>query len=119
MIRVDRVLAVAIICGATLAAGALAAPRTAKGDPRAGEVAFKKATCVVCHPGGENRLNSRARLKGPDFAREFADDAKIVELVRKGSPRRGMPAFDRSKLSDRELADIIAYIRTLTPPPGR
>jgi cytochrome c6 len=73
-----------------------------------------KANCAGCHPGGGNNIKPRAVLYGEHFAREFADDARIASVVRNGKPP--MPAFSTDQISDQDLADVIAYIRTLTPP---
>ena len=89
------------------------------GDVKKGEAAFKKATCAGCHPGGGNLMNPKAPLKGPHFAHEFKDDAKIEHVVRTGIKGTPMPGFDKKRLSDEDLKDIVAYLRSLTPGSGK
>ena len=87
----------------------------ADGNATRGKEMFEKATCVVCHPGGGNNVNPHDPLKGEHFAREFNTDDKIVKVVRSGIKGTAMPAFGKDKVSDANLKDIIAYIRSLTP----
>ena len=83
-------------------------------DPVVGHQLFL-SSCNMCHPGGENVLNPDKPLKGPIFIKRFPTDASIVALVRTGIPKTVMTPFTTQRLSDRQLADIIAYMRTLTP----
>jgi len=89
---------------------------TAKSDPvKKGKMAFVKASCWGCHAHGENALNQDRPLKGAAFLKRYPNDQKIRAFVRKGSLRRGMPAFSKERLSDRDLDSIIVFIRSLTP----
>lgn len=88
--------------------------------PGAGNVAngmklFRQNNCSMCHPGGENNLNPLKPLKGPGFLKKYPTDAAVCQQVRKGSVGTGMPPFPKSQITDGELRDIIAYIRSLTP----
>lgn len=90
-----------------------------------GKKLFEKATCAGCHPAGENLLHPSKVLKGPSFAQRYKLDADLVKVIRNGVPNTGMPAFSKEQLSEGEVKDIIAYIRSLTPalprsdhPPG-
>ncbi len=40
-------------------------------------------------------------------------DADVATVIRDGLPNRGMPA---QKLSEKEISDVVAYVRTLRPP---
>jgi len=107
---------------ALVASGIALAPHVhAQGKPDAvrGKKAFEKATCIFCHPGGGNSVNPKLPLKGPAFFTRFPDDKSIEHLVRHGTKDGGMPAFTTKQVSDADLKDIIAYIRTLTPKSGK
>lgn len=84
-------------------------------DAKRGAKLFAKLTCASCHPGGGNTINPRKPLKGPAFQQKFAQDAVIAAIVRAGIYGTAMPGFDKEHLSDGDLSDIIAYIRSLTP----
>jgi hypothetical protein len=79
-----------------------------------GKMLFVKATCWGCHPRGDNSLNGDKPLKGPGFTRRYKDDEDIVKMVRAGSVTRGMPPFPEEKLSSKDLAQIIIFIRSLS-----
>jgi len=77
------------------------------GDPRRGEGLYR-SKCYGCH-------TPQAHL-GPDFANadfktRYAEDAALIAVIRAG--RAPMPAFTEQMLDEQELADIIAYLRTL------
>ncbi|HEY0845497.1 MAG TPA: cytochrome c [Noviherbaspirillum sp.] len=65
--------------------------------------------CAVCH--GQNGIS---RMPGaPNFARQegiLKPDFTLLSTIRSG--RNAMPAF-QGMLSDRDIMDAIAYIRTL------
>jgi ubiquinol-cytochrome c reductase cytochrome c subunit len=85
---------------------------SATGDPKNGKELFVKYTCYACHgfsaqngPAG-NRLNPM-KMTQPGF----------IGLVRNpGAPNR-MPPFSTKVISDAQLADIYAYIKTLPDAP--
>lgn len=84
-----------------------------------GRKLFESATCAGCHPSGDNLVHPSKLLKGKEFAAKFKKDADIAKIVRSGVPNTGMPSFSRQQLSDAELKEIIAYIRSLTPPESK
>jgi cytochrome c6 len=81
-----------------------------------GEELFS-SNCAMCHPGGGNVMNPSKALKGEAFAKQFSKDSLIASVVRKGIPNTVMSPFPKERLSDAQLAEIIAYIRCLTPAP--
>lgn len=91
------------------AAEQIPAPTTAQlavADPTGSQEARGAAVyfaqgCNLCH-GVPGETTSRYRLGG---------GRETDEAVREG--RRGMPAYDRSQISDQELQDLIAYIRSI------
>jgi cytochrome c oxidase cbb3-type subunit 3 len=100
-----------------------------KGDPKRGKKLYEKH-CVRCHGkdgsgegSGTGVTLSRERefmvmpaaLNNPGFQRA-ASDAMIADIIRRGRKVGGMPTFGR-KLKDGEIADLVAYVRTLKPLP--
>lgn len=88
---------------------------TVKGDAKRGTKIFSAMTCDICHLNGGNMQNPDRPLKGAGFQKRFPDDASLGQLIRKGISDKGMPAFGRDRMSDQDLADVIAYVRSLTP----
>ncbi len=100
-----------------------------KGDPAQGKPLYKKH-CQRCHGAdgsgagtGTGVTLSRERefmvmpaaLNNPGFQRS-ASDAMIADIIRRGRKVGGMPAF-RKKLTDEQIGDVVAYVRTLKSPP--
>jgi mono/diheme cytochrome c family protein len=93
----------------------LACGRQHRGQPRAPEVQPDTAAeargkrlfarfCYQCHPGGAGGLGPAINDKPlPAFA--------IKTQIRKGVG--AMPAFDGNWLTDRQVADIAAYVQAL------
>jgi len=90
-------------------------PLAGPGDPQEGKRLFVKHTCESCHPGGGNAMQPNKPLKGAEFGKRYPRDEMITQVVRNGIPRTVMQGFSSSVLPDRDLSDIIAYIRSLTP----
>ena len=78
------------------------------GDVTAGGRVFS-AKCGACHPGGN--AGAGPALRGQPFATEYAEDSSVKKVIREG--KGGMPGFPPSGLSDAELDDLIAYLRSL------
>lgn len=88
-------------------------------DPKsveAGREIFDRATCEGCHPAGGNTRNPKRPLKGAEFAYVYRDDKTLTDRIRTGGPG-DMPAFDETEISDKEMKDLISYIRSLSTPP--
>ena len=77
------------------------------GDPARGEVLYL-SKCYGCHAP---EAKGSVVLNTEDFKAHYADDESIIAVTRAGS--LPMPAFSEQMLSDQEMADIIAYIRSL------
>ena len=88
---------------------------SAKNDITRGEQLFRAKKCAVCHPSGENILSKDHALIGKAFETRYSTDNALIAVIRQGlkSSNASMPAFDKQRLSDEELADVVAYIRTL------
>lgn len=66
--------------------------------------------CAACHgPAGTGGF--APALNSAEFRQTYASDAAIADLVRAG--KGVMPALGAAKLSDEDMADLIAYLRSL------
>lgn len=83
-------------------------PTSSTGDPVAGAQTFAN-TCGGCHPNGNQGVGPQ--LYGPQFPAKYSSDATLKAFIRAG--RGQMPAFTVAKLSDADLNNIVAYLRTL------
>ena len=99
-----RAPAVATPTPAPAAATATRPPAPA-GDTAAGKAAFDR-NCNVCHPAGQQGV-------GPSLVgvgSKMTDD-QIRTQVRQG--KGAMPAFAAAQISDADLSNLIAYLKTL------
>jgi mono/diheme cytochrome c family protein len=96
-----------------------------QGPAVAGAALYVRDGCINCHgPSGlggvPNPLSEDKTippLSGQDFRKEFDTNAKIVNVIRSGSvigkaPIASMPHWG-GILSDQDLADLVAYLKTL------
>jgi len=82
------------------------------GDAGHGGVLFAQS-CAGCH-GPAGRAGVAPELANPIF-QQSASDAFIVTTIRNGRSGTAMPSFQRrgaAALSDAEIGDLLAYIRT-------
>jgi cytochrome c oxidase cbb3-type subunit III len=86
------------------------------GDLRAitqGQVLFRQE-CVFCHGVG-----ARGGVRGPDLTTgswtHGGTDADLSRTIRTGVPGTAMPA---NRLTDDEIWEIVAYLRTVQQPPA-
>jgi ubiquinol-cytochrome c reductase cytochrome c subunit len=94
------------------ASSAFAQDQAPSGSVEAGYKAFMKYQCYTCHgtigQGGD-------RGTGPKLAPNPFPWAGFEHQVR--TPRQDMPAYRKQHVSDQELADIYAYVRSIKPSP--
>jgi cytochrome c oxidase cbb3-type subunit 3 len=83
------------------------APFEADGEPSRGRATFEES-CAACH-GADGWSAIAPNLAGTTF-QEVASDAFIRHTVLFGRPGTAMAPFE---LTDEDLADLIAFIRTL------
>jgi cytochrome c553 len=100
-----------------------------KGDAVAGARLAAIAGCSSCHEhdlGGSPFIHipKVASLVAPDLtrAREKYDDAGLLRVLRSGVKSDGhyavgMPAYMQQRLTDREAADLIAFVRSVPAAP--
>ena len=86
-----------------------AAPVVGAGDLTRGGRLYT-ANCAGCHAAEARLAPSHA---SPEFRARYPTDDGIAVVVRSG--RHPMPRFGPLQLSDQDLADIIAYTRSLRP----
>jgi putative heme-binding domain-containing protein len=112
------VLASALVVGFAARAFAQATPagNPLAGDSKAitqGAVLFRQE-CVFCHG-----VSARGGMRGPDLTSgtwsHGGSDAELVATITNGVPGTAMPP---NKLTDEEIWQIIAYLRTLQQPPA-
>ena len=101
-----------------LRASAPAAPSmtalTLRGDANRGLSLFLR-NCAGCH-GMNGRSGIAPEIGNPIF-QQAASDEFIVRTIRNGRIGTAMPAFQRPEapaLGDQDIADVLAYLRTLT-----
>jgi len=94
-----------------------------KGDPKAGATLYKNNKCATCHgdtgagdgPQGQKLKDKPTSWLAGGGGLKGMDDQKIFDSVSKGGTAvgksRAMPAAP--KLSDAEVWDIVAYVKTL------
>lgn len=75
---------------------------------------FKALNCEMCHPGGDNAMEPAKPIHGAAFLKRYPDDEAIARRIREGSPSGIMPPFRKDVLTDQQLVDVIAYIRSLS-----
>ena len=98
-----------IIVAAVLCATAALAQDTPKGNAASGKELFESKGCYSCH--GYVGQGSR---EGPRLTPPTAYAAFVLQLR---EPRAIMPPYKEALVSDREVADIYAYLAALPKPP--
>ncbi len=99
---------VAVSTPTATAAPAVTPSPTPAGDPVVGARVFA-GTCSSCHPNANAGVGPA--LHGAQFSALFPDDSALKAFIRQG--HGVMPAFPPSKLSDTNLDNIVAYLRSL------
>jgi mono/diheme cytochrome c family protein len=89
------------------------------GDSSRGHFLFLR-NCAGCH-GMNGRGGIAPEIGNPVFQQAATDDF-IVRTIRNGRAETAMPGFQRPEapaLSDQDLADVLAYVRTLREAGGK
>jgi putative heme-binding domain-containing protein len=114
----NRVLATLVIVGGTLATANAQAPagkNPLEGDPeaiRTGMGVFRQR-CADCH-GTDAR-----GVRGPDITQIWSSgrtDEGLFRTIRTGVANSEMPAFPAPRTADKDIWQILAYLRTLAAP---
>ena len=101
-----RFIALSAVVVLASAAGVMAQPA---GDPKAGETAYMKLGCYSCHGvWGQGTWRDGPRVVPP-----MPFEAMVQQLR---TPRYEMPPYVESQVSDKSIADIIAFLRSVPKP---
>jgi len=109
------IILTAAVAGASLAAQAQPETNPFQGDSAAilaGMGQFRQR-CADCH-GTDAR-----GVRGPDITQVWSSgrtDRGLFETVRRGVSNTEMPAFPAPRTSDRDIWQILAYLRTIASP---
>ena len=97
-----------------------------KGDPKAGKVKYD-ANCVGCHGAtgkGDGAAAAALNPKPQDHTdgkvMNALTDKYLFDIIKDGGAAMKKAAFmpaSNKKLSDQEISDVVAYIRSLAIPP--
>jgi ubiquinol-cytochrome c reductase cytochrome c subunit len=94
---------------AALLLAAVAWAQDAAGNPAAGKRLYMKNGCYQCHGTVGQGTIAGARIGPPPLSAQG-----LIRYVRR--PAGQMPAFTEKVMSDRELTDVSAFLRTIPPP---
>ncbi len=97
-----------ILAGVMLFAGLVRA-QDAAGKPETGKRIYMKNGCYQCHGTVGQGTIAGARIGPPPLSVQG-----LIRYVRR--PAGQMPAFTEKVMSDRELADVYAYLKTIPAP---
>jgi mono/diheme cytochrome c family protein len=86
-------------------------PSAPPGDVAKGKTAFQRTGCWQCHGHEGQGGREGARIAAP-VPMQFAAFSKFVRTT-----KRSMPPYTEKVLSEQELADIYAYLRSIPPAP--
>ena len=81
---------------------------TPAGNVDAGKRLYDKHTCYFCHGTA-----GQGGVAGARVASVARNAQSFIRYVRR--PPGSMPAYSETMLSDQELTDILAYLRSLPP----
>jgi mono/diheme cytochrome c family protein len=84
----------------------------AAGNVQNGKAVFASQKCAACHG---NNGEAGAGATGPQIAPPRLAMAMFAEAVR--NPKDPMPAYSTTDISDAQLADLYAYLKSSTAPP--
>jgi mono/diheme cytochrome c family protein len=103
-------LAAAVLCASALAASpAQVGPQ---GDAAHGQQIYLRDACFTCH--GRSGQGGAYRGPTPILARTALPFDGFRELLR--DPPGDMPAYSEAVLSDKDIADIYAFLESLPGP---
>ena len=83
-----------------------------RGNAESGKALFTKTGCYQCH----GREGQGATATGPRLNQNPMTYDRFVSYLRK--PTGDMPPYTARVLSDREVADIFAFVQSMPKPPA-
>jgi ubiquinol-cytochrome c reductase cytochrome c subunit len=114
---VSSILVACIVLSATIhiAAQVASSPKrnesSTTGSLENGKKIYVKDGCYECH----GRAGQGSRLSGPKIGPQPIPFPTFVAYIR--APQGQMPPYTSKVLSDAELTDIYAFLKSLPPPP--
>lgn len=94
---------------AALVLTALVRAQDSAANPEAGRRLYMKNGCYQCHGTVGQGTIAGARIGPPPLSAQG-----LIRYVRR--PAGQMPAFTEKVMSDRELSDVYAFLKTIPPP---
>lgn len=82
----------------------------------AGKVLFNTVGCWACHGFNGQGAMSRGIASGPRINARVLPEAAFIHQLR--SPVNVMPPYTSAVLTDEQVAEIYAYLRSLPEPPS-
>ncbi len=99
----------------TCAIGQKQSNNAPSGNGQKGKLIFESQGCDKCHGSLGEGVSTTGQKGGvPRIASTPLTLSNFVQLVR--NPKGQMPAFDRQRVSDSDLADVYAFLKSLAPP---
>lgn len=108
-----------VMCGLAMLAGAAVGAEPGAGNPHRGPALYKQH-CLRCHGAmldGKGPEAARLSKKPTDFHKYLSrvkGDLELEVTIRQGRKLTAMHEWD-TLLSDQEIYDLIAYIRSAVP----
>ena len=108
-----------LVVGLLAALAPMTMAASSKGNPESGKKIYLES-CQNCHgPTGKGDSDMAAYLNPPPAnltakATQSKTDAQIRKIIIEGRPDTAMTSYDGA-FEDAQLADLIAYIRSLKP----
>jgi mono/diheme cytochrome c family protein len=91
------------------------ARKVSTGNVKKGKTIFENLGCGKCHGSEGEGVSGTGQSGGvPRIASTSLGLSAFIQLVRR--PKNVMPPFGSDKASDSDLADVYAFLQTLTPP---
>ena len=97
---------------AVLAATPAFAQPTAPGDAARGKDIYMRDACYTCH----GTTGASTSFVGPKLAHAGLTTNRILRQLRQ--PQAQMPAYTEKVLSDKDAADLVAYVLSLSEGPA-
>jgi ubiquinol-cytochrome c reductase cytochrome c subunit len=108
--RVLFVVAIAMGISSSFAIAQVPASSSSAGNAENGKRLYFTYFCWSCHGS-----NGRAGGTGPAIAPSTRSNDDLIKYVRK--PRGPMPPYTSKSISDKDLADIAAFLRSVPKDP--
>ena len=102
-----KAIVTSLLLAALTAASAAAETSAPAGDAAAGQKTFMAVGCYTCH----GTMGAGGGSTGPRIAPGPLPYAFVLRQIR--HPAQRMPAYSSRMISDQQVADIVAYLRSV------